>query len=70
MSSARKSTIFGRSSAVADAMQKTVALTNEARMMCKFFMLNYLSLVDQKSDMDRHVESFVLATVIPSLSES
>ena len=69
MSSARKRTIFGRSSAVADAMEKTVALTNAAKMMCRFCMLNYLSLVDQKNDMDRHVESFVPATVIPSLSE-
>jgi hypothetical protein len=50
-------------------MEKTVALTNAAKMMCRFFMLNYLSLVDQKNDMDRHVESFVPATVIPSLSE-
>jgi hypothetical protein len=34
-----------------------------------FFMLIVLSLVGQKSDMGHHVESFVPATVIPSLSE-
>jgi hypothetical protein len=34
-----------------------------------FFMLIVLSLVGQKSDMGHHVESFVQATMTPSLNE-
>ena len=69
MSSARKSTIFGRFSANAGAMYNTVARHSGIRMERIFFMLIVLSLVGQKSDMGHHVESFVQATMTPSLSE-